>query len=299
MTTTAPSPAPASSPVPAPSPTPAEETTAVSVPPSADCLADSAGGLTFDVADWRPAAGTAAYLVLVPRDADTATEEVRLPLTPGPEGRLRAVLTASATLAEGRWDVHVAADGAAPQRILPGMNDLRALVDRTPEPGTGPLAVRIPYATKHGNLSLRSWLRADHAEAGDIRVDGGALAVVGRLHRVEDPGTWLAGAVVEARRRSDKQALTVPVTADGDGFAFTLPYADPAASWSGDADVWDLWLRPAEGDPVRIARILDDVADKKPIFTYPARKVDAPHGAAKAVPYYTVDNDLSVRVQAA
>ncbi|WP_369696717.1 hypothetical protein [Streptomyces sp. XD-27] len=251
------------------------------------------------MADWRPAAGRTGYLVLVPRDADTATDEVRLPLAPGADGRLRAVLAAAATLAEGRWDLHVAADGTDPQRLLPGMNDLRALVDRTPEPGTGPLAVRIPYATKHGNLSLRSWLRAAHAEAGDLRIDGGTLAVTGRLHRIGNQGGLLAGAVVEARRRSDKQALTAPVTADGDGFAFTLAYADLAAAWSGEADVWDLWLRPADRDPVRIARILDDIADKKPIFTYPARKADAPQGAVKAVPYYTVDNDLSVRVQAA
>lgn len=41
-----------------------------------------------------------------------------------------------------------------------------------------------------------------------------------------------------------------------------------------------------------MARLLDDVADKKQIFVYPATTV----GAASVRPYYTVDNDLAVEV---
>ncbi|MET7904380.1 hypothetical protein ABZS86_24130 [Streptomyces sp. NPDC005355] len=275
-------------------------------PARADCVADSAGGLTFHVSDWaRPQPGSyddwSGALVLVRRGGETSDGEVRLPLGPTGNGRLQAALPSTVALPEGRWDVHVAYGDAEPQRLVPGLNDLRSLVDRRPGPSTSPLSVRIPYATKHGNLSLRSWRRVPHAEAGEIRLEGGTMAVRGRLYRVEYPSDWLADAVVEARCRRDPSVMrTAPLESDGPEFSFTLPYAELAESWGGGADVWDLWLRPADEGavPARLARILDDVADKKEIFTYPPREVSAPHGTAHARPYYTGDNDLVVRIEA-
>lgn len=290
------------------------DTAAAFAPPRADCVADSAGGLTFHVSDWvRPGSGSGSggagspdALVLVRRGAEPGSEgEVRLPLAPTEDGRLQAALPSTVSLPEGRWDVHVAHGEAEPQRLAPGLNDLRSLVDRSPGPSTSPLSVRIPYPTKHGNLSLRSWRRAPHAEAGELRVEGGRLAVRGLLYRVARPSEWLAGAVAEARCRRDPSRLwTGPLTAEGvDGteFSFTLPLAELAEGWTGGEEAWDLWLRPADPDaaPARLARILDDVPDKKEIFTYPARPVAAPHGAAKAGPYYTTNNDLAVRIDSA
>ncbi|GAA3366774.1 hypothetical protein GCM10017744_075350 [Streptomyces antimycoticus] len=273
----------------------------------ADCVADSAGGLTFHIAggarsgpgghdDWSGA------LVLVRRGAaDTLDGEVRLPLGPTADGRLQAALPSNVALPEGRWDVHVAYRDTEPQRLAPGLNDLRSLVDRRPGPSTSPLSVRIPYATKHGNLSLRSWRRAPHAEAGEIRLEDDAMAVRGRLYRVAYPSEWLAEAVVEARcRRGAAPVWTAPLVVDGPDFSFTLSYPELARSWDGGAHVWDLWLRPADETmaPARLARILDDVADKKEIFTYPPRTVTGRHGEAQAQPYYTRDNDLAVRIEA-
>ncbi|MBH5334151.1 hypothetical protein IHE55_04770 [Streptomyces pactum] len=280
----------------------------MSVPPRADCTADASGGLVFHVSGG-PAArtGERAELVLLRRGADPADRGVRLPLHPAADGRLNAELTLGTELPEGRWDVHVALarDGAAesgqagPVRLLPGVNDLRALVDRVPEPGGGPVAVRVPYPTKHGNLSLRSWLRAAHAEAGDLGIDATAVTVHGELYGVADPAAALAGAVAEARLRDRAEVVTVPVTADGARFTFTLDHQRLADGWRGGTEVWDLWLCPASGEPARVARLLDDVADRKPVFVYPARRVTAPHGPAQAGPYYTADNDLSVRVEPA
>ncbi|GHF41035.1 hypothetical protein GCM10010218_23070 [Streptomyces mashuensis] len=294
-----------------PTTTTTEESTIVSAPPlafdagtpSADCIADSAGGLTFDLDAPGPAEGDApwsAALVLRRRGTEEAgeAEEVRLPLAPGAAGRLRAVLPSTVSLPEGRWDVHVAFGEDEPRRLVPGLADLRSLVDRRPGPSTSPLAVRIPYGTKHGNLSLRSWQRAPHAEAGDLTLDAVGITVRGTLYRVEDPAAWLAGAVAEARSRRDASVVrTAEVTADGQDFVFTLSWAALCEEWRGGPEVWDLWLRGPEGaDPVRIARLLDDVADKKQVFTYPAQPVDAAYAPAQAGPYYTADNDLSVRV---
>ncbi|MFC5724828.1 hypothetical protein ACFP1Z_32240 [Streptomyces gamaensis] len=286
-----------------------EEPTAVSAPlpasgtvtPAADCIADSAGGLTFDLdAPGAPDASGdwSAALVLRLRGGGEA-DEVRLPLAPGGEGRLRAVLPSTVALPEGRWDVHVACGDAAPRRLRPGVDDLRALVDRRPGPGTSPLSVRIPYTTKHGNLSLRSWLRAPHAEAGDLRPEAAGLTVRGRLYRAPDAAAWLAGAVAEARCRRDADLVVTADLGPGEGqeFSFTLDWAKLTEHWRGGLDVWDLWLRPADGSgPARLARILDDVVDKQQVFAYPVLPVDAGYAPARATAAYDADNDLVVRI---
>ncbi|GGS01203.1 hypothetical protein GCM10010252_44720 [Streptomyces aureoverticillatus] len=264
--------------------------------PRADCIADSAGGLTFDVTD--PGEAGAAHLLLRLRDSDPAVE-VRLPLTPAADGRLRAALPSSVELPEGRWNAYAEVESGEPRRLVPGVNDLRSLVDRAPSGSRGHVAVRIPYATKQGNLSVRSWLRAPHAEVGELCIEDGGLTGQGRVY-----GTALTGAAyVEAVLRGESGRVLRAGLAPGGpagspecGFAFSLRYAELADSVDGDG-IWDLWLRPAgEGGPrIRLARLLDDVADKKPIFTYPVTRVDS----VEVGPYYTVDNDLSVRVSEA
>ncbi|WP_301125692.1 hypothetical protein [Streptomyces cacaoi] len=276
--------------------------------PTADCTADIAGGLTFDVRlSDDAAAGQESPGLLLRRRPDLSgeTEEIRLPLAPVEDARparegtglvLRAALPSTVQMTEGRWNVFLALEGQEPRRLAPGLNDLRSLVDRTPREGRTWLGVRIPYATKHGNLSVRAWQRWPHAEAGTLRVVDNGLVLNGRLH-----GARLdTGARLEARpRRAGGAAGTVhvEVAVDGEEFTAELPYPPLAVH-----RLWDLWLRPAEGvDAVRVARILDDIPDKKRIFTYPAQRIELPPGAEKpepctATPYYTLNNDLAVRV---
>ncbi|PZT69859.1 hypothetical protein DN402_27345 [Streptomyces sp. SW4] len=255
-------------------------------PLRADCIADSAGGLTFDVA--APGESGVAHLLLRSRDGD---DEVGLPLAPAAEGRLRAALPSSVALPEGRWDAYAHLADDEPRRLVPGVTDLRSLAARTPGGLLGHVAVRIPYATRQGNLTVRSWLRAPHAEVADLRTDDTGLTVRGRLY-----GTQLApGAHAELRVRAGTGAdgtLRVGVGADRTEFRCDVDYGELAPG------VWDLWLRPAGvgGPRVRVARLLDDVADKQPVFTFPAARVKTPAGPVEAVPYYTRDNDLSVSV---
>ncbi|MEU5839728.1 hypothetical protein ABZ820_39600 [Streptomyces diacarni] len=271
--------------------------------PTANCTADSAGGLTFDVR--LPAGvshGTDAGLLLRRRpDPSGETEEVRLPLAPVQEaadGTLRAALPSTVRLGEGRWNVFLLLAGQQPRRLAPGINDLRSLVDRVPHESRTWLGVRIPYATKHGNLSVRSWMRWPHAEAGALCVHDGGLELTGRLYGAEVKPT----ARLEARPRRGEATAPVlvevaPSAADPREFTVTLAYPALAAH-----RLWDLWLRPDDGaEAVRVARILDDVADKKRIFTYPAQAVEVAAAAGEepaltAKPYYTLNNDLAVRV---
>ncbi|MFD0251550.1 hypothetical protein ACFVGX_11600 [Streptomyces sp. NPDC127113] len=261
-------------------------------PLRADGVGDSAGGLTFDVA----ARGNTGSALLILRRRDTDAEEtVSLPLAPAAEGLLRAALPSSVSLPEGRWDAYAALSDGEPRRLVPGVTDLRSLAARTPGGLLGHVAVRIPYATRQGNLTVRSWLRAPHAETAELELVNGGLAVRGRVY-----GTQLtADAHAELRARTASGgdgdgdgARRVDVVTERADFGFTVRYDTLAP---GD---WDLWLRPAgeSGPVVRLARLLDDVADKHPVLTYPRARVLTPDGPVEAGPYYTDDNDLSLSV---
>ncbi|MEY9990217.1 hypothetical protein ABIE67_002249 [Streptomyces sp. V4I8] len=112
-------------------------------PLRADCIADSAGGLTFDVS--ATGATEAAHLVLRHREG---TEEVSLPLAPATTGRLRAALPSSVALPEGHWDAYARVTEGEPHRLAPGAMKVHSL------------ASRVPYRTRQGNLSVECRLPA-------------------------------------------------------------------------------------------------------------------------------------------
>ncbi|KAF0646541.1 MULTISPECIES: hypothetical protein [Streptomyces] len=249
--------------------------------PRADCVADAAGGVTFDIAGHDSGGAAEPVLVLSRRGAAPA-DEVRLPLTPAGEGRVRAVLPSTVELAEGHWDVSVAG-----RPVRPGVRDVRALVDRRPD-RSRPVGARVPYPAADGHLAVRAWLRPRHAEAGDLTFGGGGCTVEGLLYGAE----LGEGAVAEARwGREVRQA---PVEGGEDGaFAFTLPYGPLAEPRPDGQRLWQLWLRPAAGaEPVRVARLLDDVWDRRNVFVYPESEGDG----FRAAPCYSADNELCVRV---
>ncbi|UNZ20238.1 hypothetical protein [Streptomyces sp. 891-h] len=294
----------------------------------ADCTADGAGGLTFDVRffDRNDAETPAPYpperaaVLLRPRHHSGPDDGLRLPLgRSGAGGRLRATLPSTAGLREGRWDAYLAWADEEPQRLLPGVVDLRSLVDRVPVDTHTGLVARIPYTTKYGNLTVRAWHRRPHAEAGALHVEDGAMALEGRLYgarlstaaqlEARSRDASVSPVRVPVRRESEDEAGVSAAPGDGDsdgdgdggggghpgsGFTAELPFGPLVP---GD-QVWDLWVRPSDDEePVRLARILDDVPDKKRIFRYPSRRVAGPDGAVHSVrPYYTVNNNLSVEV---
>ncbi|WP_097869979.1 transferase [Streptomyces sp. rh34] len=262
----------------------------------ADCAADPAGTLTFDLT--APAFAPTSVLLLRRRGAAGRRPggTVRIPLGGSGPGRLRAVLPASTELAEGRWDAYVEDPGSGTvQAVEPGLRDLRALVDRSPDTTAASVSARVPYPTADGRLALRCWVRAPHAEAGAVVVGPAGMTVKGTLYGVAAG----EGAAVEARLPGDPARVhPFPLTlADGSsgGFAFTLPYGPTAAGPVRETQLWQLWLVPAAGAAgVRISRILDDVWSRRQSFVYPARAA-AP--GVLATPCYTADNDLCLRLE--
>ncbi|WNI26705.1 hypothetical protein [Streptomyces sp. ITFR-16] len=214
-----------------------------------------------------------------------------LDLEPAEQGWWRAVLEADPALEEGRWDAYVVgAPGADRAPLLPGPRDLRTLVSGGGDVSAAPVTVRVPYATKDGRLAVRAWRRATHAEAGRIVVAGDSMTVAARLFgaRLGD-----GAAVALSRRGRDAAVRQADVRAEGDqDFSFTVGYKDLLVDGGGPV-VWDVFVRPAAGAArIRVARLLDDIADRKTVFVYPVATL----GEVSVRPYYTLDNDLSVEV---
>ncbi len=257
--------------------------------PRADCVADSAGGLTFDVTttDGREDWGSA--LLLRRRYGPGPGGSVRLPLVPSGSGRLRAALPSTMVLAEGRWDAFLALPGAEPQRLRPGDCDLGPLVERVPGVHRTWLGVRIPYATRQDNLTVRAWLRWPHAEMDRITGAGDGLVVRGRLY-----GASIGrGARLEARTAQQGggpvHAAVRPVA--GEEPAFDCELTCGALAGPG---LWHLWLRASEAaEPVRLARLLDDLPDKRRLTPCPPLAFDG----LSVTACFTAANDLALRVE--
>ncbi|WP_308122183.1 transferase [Streptomyces sp. WAC04114] len=262
--------------------------------PRAHCAVDPDGRITFRL----PPASTPhpqLLLRLRPQKGRPETTLHVLDLAPDPDrgdGRWHAVLEPHPVLDEGRWDVYLLPEpGAERRRLRPGLRDLRTLVDGHLRDRPSPVAVRIPYVTKDGFLALRAWRRTAHAEARAIGVEGRALTVTARLHGAE----LHEDATVRLRLRGTDTVRTLRPRADDDGkgFSFTAGPGDLTADGGGAGRIWDVFVRPAaDAPPIRVARLLDDVADRKHVHVYPAIEAD---GSAFR-PYYTVDNDLAIEV---
>lgn len=281
-------------------------------PPRADCVVDRDGRMVVTLAPGtadrpqlfmrlRPPKGkpesTTRVVDLVPEQepGQAPGQEPGQAPADGPVRRWRAVLDPAPALAEGRWDLYLLrSPGADRTRLLPGTRDLRALMaERDPARTPVPLAVRVPYATGDGFLAVRTWLRTPHAEAGRIEAGADSTTVRVRFFGTE-PGEG-AAALLRLRGKAGEVRETA-LTVDGPHEAsFTFDQGELVSTPGGGPGIWDVLVRTAShARPIRVARLLDDVADRKKVFVYPAVALN---GLTARV-YYTLDNDLSVEVTA-
>ncbi|MFG3197659.1 transferase [Streptomyces sp. NPDC048208] len=259
------------------------------------CVADADGRVTFHLPLPEPDGSPHLLLRARPRKGLPDPAERRLPLAAGGDGRVRAVLEPLPPLEEGRWDAFLVREqDAEPEQLASGPLDLRVLVDGGRVDRPSPVAARVPYRALDGFLAVRAWLRTAHAETDRIEVGDRATSVTARLHGA----SFGDGALVRLRGRGSRAERTVrPDTdADGRGFRFTVDHAELTGSDGADVRYWDVDVLPAAGAAaIRVGRVLDDVADRKQSFVYPAANT----GGRLVRPYYTVDNDLSFEVTAA
>ncbi|MGV9499550.1 transferase [Streptomyces sp. NPDC003642] len=259
--------------------------------PRTDCAIDADGRITFRLPAPADAAGARLLLRLRPKKGRPEQTLLHLGLEPGAaDGRAHAVLEPHPALPEGRWDLYLLPEeGAERRRLRPGLRDLRALVDGHLRDRRSPVAVRVPYVTKDGFLALRTWLRSAHAEALTLGVEDRAITVTARLHGARLHDT--ARVRLRLRGTHTVQEVRPRIDDDGRGFSFTVDPDDLAAGAPHAGRAWDAFVRPAaDAPPVRVGRLLDDVADRKHVHVFP--EVRAKGSVLR--PYYTVDNDLAI-----
>ncbi|GLY94474.1 glycosyltransferase family 4 protein [Actinoplanes sp. NBRC 103695] len=223
---------------------------------------------------------------------------VLLPLSDG-----TAEFDADGTLLdEGRWDLFLSdRAGLRTRRLRAGLLDVRGLLSSGSSPG--PFARNVPYRTADGHLAVGVWRRERHAEFEDIGYGEDVITVRGRLI-----GSSFGGAAPELvlTRRGDHPAtLAVAGTSDDDGdFAADVPLAELAALRLLRHEDWDVEVRPAGGGwSAPVARLMDDIIERKKVFVYPPMRVDdepplelyeeSPRPEVRVKPYCTVNSGLS------
>ncbi|TPQ20527.1 glycosyltransferase family 4 protein [Streptomyces sporangiiformans] len=265
--------------------------------PKGRCTADSAGGVRIAV-NRSGVSGKSLALVLRHRHGD---DEIRVPLERPVAAR--SPWTADLThdrlsLAEGRWDVHIArAEDGARRRLKATLVEQRGLLSASPAADQA-FAWWIPYTTKDGFLALRTFRRPAHAEATALRTHEGSLAVEGLLHGAElGPGAALLG--VSRSGRAHDFETTATTTTGARAFRARVTSLPPGPA-EADKALWDLFLRPAEtSEPLRIGRLVGDIVtrketDKHPSTTLTAAAPGAAGGQVQARFFFTVTNDLAI-----
>lgn len=167
-------------------------------------------------------------------------------------------------LPSGSWRLHTA-EG---EPVLAGRRDTRALLE--PAEIT---RVELPYRLPDGGLALRVVDAPVRAEVETIDADRDGVRLSGRL-----VGAALGDAALLARSEAGEREFAVTVTESG--FRGTVAALPPG--------VWELWLRPADHEPVRLGRVADDIIDKRVAYVLPS--------AGPMQPEFSEANELGIRV---
>ncbi|MET9547705.1 glycosyltransferase family 4 protein [Streptomyces sp. NPDC006627] len=271
--------------------------------PTSTCAVDAAGDLIVRL-DRAGLPGGAFTLTATLRGSDgRGCHLVEMPLRrpESDEAPWTAVLERRALpLAEGRWDLHVVrSDDGARRRVASSAVEQQSLLSLEPPPGA-PFSWWIPYATVKDNLSVRTWHRPAHAEAGALATDAASCTVEGTLHGARFVPGRRPRLLAVPRHDPSAAFETEVATLGADRFRFRLAYSRALEACGGEAATLDLALRLSPGaEPVRVARVIGDVVDRRRTDVYPAAELPGPRdgGAASVRPRFTAANDLSLVVR--
>jgi len=190
------------------------------------------------------------------------------------------------------WDVFVAhEDYESGEERLPASADAR-LAPASLVPVDGSLYRVRPYLRQQGYLSLALKPVDPHAEVVQVIVEDAAVTVEGLLPEADTRSSEQARLV--ARQRRTESEINAPVTIEGGRFSARLELSE-LVDESDQTDVWDLRLDVPGAGALRLGAHLDDVRNKKEVFVYPARTLSRGDVERRVRPYYTVENNLSIR----
>lgn len=214
-------------------------------------------------------------------------------LSSGPEGGGTPAGTDRIRLEPGRWRLRVALSGPVGQVERADVGAAEELLTEGPtkaDPACPDTATQIAVdSTKDGRALLRVSRLAASAEVSRVRLGWTGISVSGRPVALTAADRPLVRA--EAVRRDTGGAEQIPVSWDGDRFAFDLPL-DRMTATGDDERIWDLRLRCGER-VLKLGRRLTDVKDPKGVFRTPYRVVVTESGrAVRAHIYYTQGGNL-------
>jgi glycosyltransferase involved in cell wall biosynthesis len=132
-----------------------------------------------------------------------------------------------------------------------------------------------------------------HAETTCVHLDGQTMRVEGVLPA--GSGGPEARAFLVARRRGDVMAVVRPAQADGGRFAAELDLGELVVAHD-ERDVWDLRLQ-VDDKPLRLGTHLDDISDRASAVAFPRLTVERGGVRREVEPYYTTEDNLSVRAE--
>jgi glycosyltransferase involved in cell wall biosynthesis len=234
-------------------------------------------------------AGEGAELRLRRRDAG---DEVLVPLVPGDGSTLQGTLEPGAFVAAGHdtvvWDAH-AHSGGSPQAL--GVAADAALGGRCLV-AAGSRVFRVhAERTADGGLSVHAGVLPPHAEVVGVRVEPDALSLEAALggEAVAEP----PGAILVARRRHDGRDVRTDCVITGRACVARLELAR-LADGGDEPEVWDLFV-DVGGDRLRVGRHFDGIPNKRQVVVYPVRRLARGGAKRELQPYFTIDDNLSIR----
>lgn len=188
------------------------------------------------------------------------------------------------------WDVFVALDGKGEKRLAASAEARLAGASMVPVDGS---LYRVrPYLGQQGYLSLAMKPVDPHAEVLRVRVEEAAVALEGHLPRSDARSS--GGDRLVAQQRRTGTEISAPATIEDDRFSARLELSE-LLDESNQTDAWDLRLDLPGVGALRIGAHLDDVRNKKEVFVYPARTLRRGDVERRLRPYFTVENNLSIR----
>ena len=201
-------------------------------------------------------------------------------------------------LKEGDWRLVVEREHDDARQFLEGaLCDQRGALSPAAWTTTaGGIHQHLPYVTKEGTVGLRVWCRPRHAEVTVVTVKDARITVTLRLFGI-DPCARIRVAL--RRRGAPAEELSCEAVTCGPGrLSFDIEMAELACRRLREHDVWDVWVVEEESrHAARVARVLDDILDKKRVLSYALTMLDDATGkTVRSRPFFTVGNEFSVNV---
>lgn len=248
------------------------------LPTSATARMDAEGSVRIDVGAL-PA--EARDVTVVCRRTGGGDVEERFPVSA--EGT--AVVPWSGGLPEAIWELSLRTAGGheVPLSVDGYGCDVRELLHvPLPRAGARALELLLPHRSSDDRLRIRSVARASHVEVGDLAVTAQAV----ELQAEYWGGELGRGAQIEAVLRKDKSCvLTFPALAgEGTRITSTVECGALVGGHAGTEQIWDVWLRPAEGaERVPLSKLATDVLQPINVFTFPWPRVTVTRAPRKTL----------------